>query len=131
MNFALDTNAASYALREEGNVRRRISAEGPDRIGIPTLVIVELLEGANARQFGETRRRQLSTFLNGFSPIDFDARCAGHAADIASATAREGRPIGLVDALIAGVARANSLTLVTRNTEEFARVPGLMLEDWY
>jgi tRNA(fMet)-specific endonuclease VapC len=32
--------------------------------------------------------------------------------------------------LIAAIALANGLTVVTHNTREFSRVPGLALEDW-
>jgi len=32
--------------------------------------------------------------------------------------------------LIAAIAIANGLTLVTHNTNEFSRVPSLLLEDW-
>jgi tRNA(fMet)-specific endonuclease VapC len=32
--------------------------------------------------------------------------------------------------MIAAIALANHLTLVTHNTVEFSRVPGLVLEDW-
>ena len=41
-----------------------------------------------------------------------------------------GQPIGPYDLLIAAIARVNDLTLVTHNTSEFARVPGLRLADW-
>ena len=43
---------------------------------------------------------------------------------------REGRPIGPNDLLIAATALTHSLTLVTHNTSEFSRVPGLKVEDW-
>ncbi len=42
-----------------------------------------------------------------------------------------GTPIGEYDLLIAGIALANKLTVVTHNTREFSRVPGLQVEDWY
>jgi tRNA(fMet)-specific endonuclease VapC len=38
--------------------------------------------------------------------------------------------IGAMDMLIAAIALANGLILVTHNTKEFARIPGLQLEDW-
>ncbi len=41
-----------------------------------------------------------------------------------------GTPIGLNDTAIAGHAIAAGAVLVTNNTREFERVPGLVLEDW-
>ena len=38
--------------------------------------------------------------------------------------------IGPYDLLIAAIALANGCTLVTHNTQEFSRIPGLVLEDW-
>ena len=41
-----------------------------------------------------------------------------------------GRSQAPYDVLIAGQAMAQRLTLVTHNTSEFQRVPGLRVEDW-
>jgi len=38
--------------------------------------------------------------------------------------------IGANDLMTAAIALANNATLVTHNTREFARVPGLRTEDW-
>jgi tRNA(fMet)-specific endonuclease VapC len=38
--------------------------------------------------------------------------------------------IGPYDLQIAAIARTNGFTLVTHNTSEFGRVPGLLVEDW-
>jgi tRNA(fMet)-specific endonuclease VapC len=43
---------------------------------------------------------------------------------------KAGKPIGANDFLIAAIARANQLILVTHNTKEFIRVPDLLLDDW-
>ena len=40
------------------------------------------------------------------------------------------RKIGRADLLIACIALAHNATLVTRNTKDFAVVPGLKLENW-
>ena len=42
----------------------------------------------------------------------------------------EGQRIGPYDVLIAGIALAEQRLLVTHNTREFGRVPGLTIEDW-
>jgi tRNA(fMet)-specific endonuclease VapC len=39
-------------------------------------------------------------------------------------------PIGGNDALIAAIAVTHGLTVITHNTREFSRVPGLKIEDW-
>jgi tRNA(fMet)-specific endonuclease VapC len=43
---------------------------------------------------------------------------------------RAGRPIGDIDLFIAGVAVRHGLTVVTNNTDHFARIPALPLENW-
>ncbi|SJM93219.1 tRNA(fMet)-specific endonuclease VapC (fragment) [Crenothrix polyspora] len=44
--------------------------------------------------------------------------------------ASQGTPIGPYDLQIAAIAIANDMTVVTHNTREFTRVPGIKLEDW-
>ena len=43
---------------------------------------------------------------------------------------RGGTPIGANDLLIASIALANALTLISHNTREFSVVRGLYVEDW-
>ena len=56
-----------------------------------------------------------------------DAEAAGR---IRAALDSRKQSIGPYDTLIAGQALARGFTLVTTNTQEFARVDGLKLEDW-
>ena len=62
-------------------------------------------------------------------PLDVDA--ARKAAGIRARLERQGTPIGPMDTLIAGTALAYNTTLVTHNTAEFQRIPGLQLTDWF
>lgn len=66
-----------------------------------------------------------------FEGVSFDAEDARHAGAIRAHLTAAGTPIGPYDALIAGQARARRLVLVTHNVREFARVPGLQVEDWF
>jgi tRNA(fMet)-specific endonuclease VapC len=43
---------------------------------------------------------------------------------------RQGQPIGALDTMIAAHALSLDAPLVTHNTREFERVPGLRLENW-
>lgn len=38
--------------------------------------------------------------------------------------------VGTMDLRIAAIAIANGMTLLTRNTVDFERIPGLTFEDW-
>ena len=38
--------------------------------------------------------------------------------------------IGTMDLKIAATALAHNATLLTRNTQDFSKVPGLLVEDW-
>ena len=60
----------------------------------------------------------------------FDGEDAEQAGEIRAALVLPGTPIGPYDVLIAGQAKARSLTLITRNAREFQRIDGLMTEDW-
>jgi tRNA(fMet)-specific endonuclease VapC len=63
--------------------------------------------------------------------LDLDAEAADHAARIRVELEAADTPIGLADLLIAATARRHGCTLVTHNTNEFSRVSGLALDDWY
>jgi tRNA(fMet)-specific endonuclease VapC len=65
-----------------------------------------------------------------FPSLPFDDEAAEHYGRIRAELTTEGTPIGGNDFLIAAIALANGLTLVTHNTREFARVTGLTIEDW-
>jgi tRNA(fMet)-specific endonuclease VapC len=73
---------------------------------------------------------QVRTLLAQFPSLPFDDAAAEHAAEIRTALGTEGMPIGPHDVLIAAIARAHGVTLVTHNRVEFSRVRGLMIEDW-
>jgi tRNA(fMet)-specific endonuclease VapC len=62
--------------------------------------------------------------------MPFDHRAADRFGAVATALARRGTPIGTFDTLVAAHALSLNLTLVTSNTEHFARVAGLRTENW-
>lgn len=79
----------------------------------------------------EQNARRVQTFSAG--PLEwtaFDDDDAREAGVIGAALEASGTPIGAYDVLLAGQARRRGAVLVTSNTNEFARVSGLTLEDW-
>ena len=62
--------------------------------------------------------------------LPFEDQAAIEYGKIRAYLERQGKPIGPLDMLIAGHAKAEGLTLVTNNVKEFERVPGLKVENW-
>ena len=65
-----------------------------------------------------------------FPTLPFDEQAAEECGKVRAHLAGLGQLIGPNDLMIAAIALANGLTVVTHNTAEFSRVPGLLLEDW-
>ncbi len=73
----------------------------------------------------------ISTILDEVNIIEFGEKEAKASALIRADLEKKGTPIGAMDILIAGSAKAYNLTLITHNTREFMRVEGLSLNDWF
>jgi len=62
--------------------------------------------------------------------LPFDDSAAEEYGKLRAHLATVGTPIGPNDLMIAAIALAHRLIVVTHNTVEFSRVPGLLVEDW-
>ena len=63
--------------------------------------------------------------------LPFDLQATERAARLRLQLEAMGEKIGPLDTLIAGTALAHDAILVTHNFNEFSRVPGLQVEDWF
>ena len=129
--FLLDTNACIKALnRSSQAVIDRLSQTNPSEVRLCSIVKAELLYGARHSTHVAENLRILERFFTPFISIPFDDICSDCYGLIRADLAGRGQLIGPNDLMIAAVAKANDLTLVTHNTKEFVRVPGLRMEDW-
>ena len=130
----LDTNAAIAVLNvRPANIGERVVEylDASKTVAISSIVIFELWYGiANSRDH-ERNTAQLHEFLQGgVEVLPFDELDGQFSGEIRATLRAAGTPIGPYDVLIAGQALRHDATLVTANTREFARVPGLKVEDW-
>jgi tRNA(fMet)-specific endonuclease VapC len=130
VRFVLDTNTCIYALKLEGRVVERLRGHSPDDIGVTIITVAELWFGAHKSVRSAAARREMDGFLEPFAVLPFDHEAAEAYARSRLALERQGRPIGERDLLIASIALARGLAVVTHNVSEFGRVPGLKTEDW-
>ena len=129
MTWLLDTNVLIAAQRgHPESVRRRLAAASPEQLFVPSVSIAELWYGIARHVEAERKRALWTRFLEPFSVLAFDRP----AAELHGGLRHQLRhsPIGERDLLIASIALANDLAVVTANTREFERVAGLRVEDW-
>ena len=129
--FLLDTNTLIYFFKGQGKVAEHLFAVPPGEVAISSVSLYEIEVGIAKSAQPAKRRGQFDTLLAVVSVFPFDRTAARTAAALRVDLERRGLPIGPLDNLIAGVALAHRATLVTSNTREFSRLPGLALMDWY
>lgn len=130
MSHLLDTNTCICALKGNPAVVATLRSHDPSRISVSAITLAELWYGARRCRNPAAVRALQDAFLEPLTVYDFDAAAADQYADIRQDLEKRGRPIGERDQLIASIARAHGLTLVTNNVREFRRVRRLRVEDW-
>jgi tRNA(fMet)-specific endonuclease VapC len=129
--LALDTNTLIYYFKGMGKVGEHLLSAAPGDVAIPAVVLYELEVGLAQSAQPAKRKRALDAILESVQILPFDAGAARASASTRVALERAGTPIGPLDLLIAGTVLARGAILVTHNTAEFARVPGIRLADWF
>ena len=130
VRYLLDTNIVSAVVKDpDGTLAKRLSAMPRSEFGISIIVACELRYGA-IRKGSPRLNSQLEAILEGVDILPLEEQTDRHYGQIRTELERIGRPIGRNDLLIAAHARALAATLITHNTNEFSRVPGLAIEDW-
>ena len=129
--YLLDTNAASNLLRgNHPGLTKRSDSIALDRQIIPSVVRAEFLFGWRASPHFSRRIAELQGFLSGYPTLPFDDAAAEEYGKLRAYLRQRGTMIGPNDLLIASIALANDLVLVTHNVAEFEQVPNLRHEDW-
>ena len=126
----LDTNICSYVLRRHpAAMLERFAGLNRQQVWLSSIVAAELRFGAV--KLGVPRfTTAVEAWLAGFEVQAWPVQATEHYAQIRAKLERAGNIIGAMDLLIAAHALANDSVLVTNNTKEFSRIPGLAVEEW-
>ena len=129
--YLLDTDICVYLLNERSPaLTGRFRRIAPTELATSIINVAELRYGMAHSQRPVENTRRLEELVSPFTVLPFDNLAAFRFAELKHALASRGALIGPMDLLIAAIALANDATLVTNNTREFARVPGLRTENW-
>ncbi len=132
LQYLLDTDMCIYLLNGDERVKNRIAQVGIEAISVSILTVGELYFGAFNSERLEANLERISNFLSSLGPIviSFDDAAAKFFGKFKAALRRDGKPIGDMDLLIAGIAASRGLKVVTNNTGHFERVADISLENW-
>ena len=130
MPYLLDTNAAIALMKSNPAILSHVRQVGRRQLRVCATVEGELWFGvAKSARVAENTERLLR-LLAWLPSLPFSGEATRRFGEIRAHLARQGKPIGPYDLQIAAIALAADLTVITNNTSEFQRVPGLRCEDW-
>jgi tRNA(fMet)-specific endonuclease VapC len=130
LKYLLDTNIVIYVIKRRPPEILQTFNLHASRMAISVVTLAELLHGAEKSTQPATNLAVMEDFCSRLEVLPYGNKAAQHYGAIRAALERTGQPIGVNDLHIAGHARSEGLVLVTNNEKEFARVPGLQIENW-
>lgn len=126
----LDTNIISDLLRNpSGRAAKRIADVGPDAICVSIITAAELRYGC-AKKGSAKLSAHAEAILQSVQVLAFDVPAVAEYGGIRTELEAAGQTIGPNDLLIAAHSCSSGAVLVTDNTDEFARVRSLRVENW-
>ncbi len=131
MRYMLDTNVCVDLIRRRSpTVLGHLLRLKPREVCVSVITLNELEFGVAKSAYPERNHVALLEFLAAIMIEPMMDHVAPIYGRIRAELEAKGSGIGSFDMLIAAHALALKTTLVTNNTCEFQRVPGLTLQDW-
>ncbi len=137
MNYLLDTNVLSEFKKKQPSpkVVGWLNAQIEESLFISAINIGEIQKGISALPVSK-RRAALTEWLEELiyrydeRILPLDARVLRRWGEITAKLEKRGRILPLMDSLIAATALTHGLTIITRNTDDFAQTEAPVLDIW-
>lgn len=131
MRYLLDTNICIVYLNDSHTqVVQHLKAIKPHNLFLCQIVKAELVYGAYKSSRQVENLALLERFFSQFKSLPFNDDAVDAYGQIRAKLTKMGKPIGPNDIIIASVAVAHDITLVTNNVRGFSRIPHLKIENW-
>lgn len=131
MKYLLDTNICIYLIkRKSPEIIHELEKVGFENVYLSTITVAELEYGVANSCRQQEAQVALLEFMLSFTVLDFTQSSANCYGRIRKELKDKGEPIGEMDMLIASIALANNLTIVTNNEREFTRISNLHVTNW-
>lgn len=139
MSWLLDTAVVSELVRPDPDpgLTEWLNAQDENTLYLSVLTVGELEKGiaklADSRRKARLRKWVRSDLLVRFEDrlLEIDHRVASHWGVLVGTSERKGRPLPVIDSLIAATAITNELTVVSRNLPDFERCGVPCVSPWH
>ncbi|OQY48633.1 MAG: hypothetical protein B6247_24855, partial [Candidatus Parabeggiatoa sp. nov. 2] len=125
-----DTDTIIYWLNGNQEIEDKVEAVGLERIAYSIISQAELYFGAYKSNYVEENIDNIKMLSEKLVMLPFEDKAANIFGYIKSDLKKQGLIILDADIMIASIALAYNLTLVTNNVKHFNRIPDLRLETW-
>ena len=126
----LDTDMVIYTIKNRPQAVRECFKQHAGQMCISSVTWGELIYGTERSSQPDSNLADIEGLAARLEVLPFSEQAAVHFGQIRAELYKIGKPIGPYDMMISGHSRSLGLILVTNNTKEFKRVPGLRLENW-
>jgi tRNA(fMet)-specific endonuclease VapC len=127
----LDTDTCAFILRRSSDaLLARIQAVPVAQQAMSVVTYAELLYGVQVSSRKKANQAAVDALAVHLAVLDWPQDAAPHYAEIRADLKKRGAMIGANDLLIAAHARSLGAIVVTNNTQDFARVRGLKVDNW-
>jgi tRNA(fMet)-specific endonuclease VapC len=130
LTYMLDTNICIYVMTKRSFDLLEKFNSLAEQLCISSVTLGELHYGAEKSARRAANLTGLEHFAARLEVLAFDAKAAMHYGQLRAELQRTGTPCGPHDTQIGGHARSEGLIVVTNNTREFGRMPGVRTENW-
>jgi len=129
VSFLADTDICSAHLKDVACVTSRF-LQYTGRIPVSVVTVAELFSWVSRANASPRRLQGLLAFLSDVTVLEVDPEMACKFGEVQAGFLDQGQVVPGIDLLIASTALVHDLTVVTHNTRDFSRIPGLSLTDW-
>ena len=130
MKYLLDTDICIYWLKGKATVRAKIEQIDRSDIAICVITATELYFGAYNSDKIEQNLKTAENFIQSITVLPLSNDTLKKFGQLKAQFRKAGTPVADFDLLIASVAIAKNLILVTNNTRHYQRITGLNLDNW-
>ena len=129
MPYLVDTDWVIDLLASVPEALQLLDRLAQDGIAISIITYMEAYQGVERSPHPEEAQSKLTAFLNSVPVIPLTPAVAQRCARLRETLRKQGKRVNArsLDLIIAATALEYNLTLVTRNAEDYADIPGLKL----